>query len=280
MADHYRGMLLTHIIYDFAQRSKTQSAENRGFLYIDLDPGTTGPRHVSRDSTGASEAGGEADKDETMKFESERAQVVRYLRRMLAVRLTTGSGGNISVRVEGTPLFCISPTGIGYDAMRAKDVVAMDGHGAVATGKRMPSSEWRMHAAVYAARPDVGAVVHTHSVHATTFACLREEIPPVHYLIGFAGKKVPVAPYATYGSAELARAAADTLGAEFNAVLLATHGLLAVGADLPSAFTVAEEIELVARICLQARSIGTPAVLPDDEMERIIEKFRSYGKQD
>ncbi len=214
-----------------------------------------------------------------MEFQFERRQVLKYLRRMLAAGLTTGSGGNISVRVAGTPLYCISPTGIEYGAMRAKDVVVMDGNGAVAAGKRTPSSEWRMHAAVYASRSDVGAVVHTHSVHASTFACLREEIPPVHYLIGFAGKRVPVAPYATYGSEELARAAVETLGSDFNAVLLATHGLLAVGRDLPSAFTVAEEIELVARICLQARSIGTPAVLPEEEMERIIAKFREYGKQ-
>ncbi len=215
-----------------------------------------------------------------MKFEMERSSVVTYLRQLLAARLTTGSGGNISMRIEGTELFCMSPTGIGYDAMRPKDIVVMDMHGLVVAGKRTPSSEWRMHAAVYASRPDVGSVVHTHSVFATTFACLHEEIPAVHYLVGFAGKRVPIAPYFTYGTEELARAAAETLGSEYNAVLLATHGLLAVGPDLPQAFTVAEEIELVAQIAWQARAIGTPVVLPEDEMERIIEKFRRYGKQE
>jgi L-fuculose-phosphate aldolase len=215
-----------------------------------------------------------------MKYENERAQVVTFLRRMQAARLTTGSGGNISVRIPGSEFFCISPTGIGYDAMRVKDVVVMDMHGLVIAGKRTPSSEWRMHAAVYAMRGDVGAVVHTHSVYATTFACLGEEIPAVHYLIGFAGKRVPIAPYFTYGSSELAGAAALTMGTDFNAVLLAAHGLLAVGADLPTAFMVAEEIELVARIAWQARAIGSPPLLPDDEMERIIEKFRLYGKQE
>ncbi|MFA6234717.1 MAG: class II aldolase/adducin family protein [Bacteroidota bacterium] len=215
-----------------------------------------------------------------MKYEDERKEVVRYLRRMLAARLTTGSGGNISIRIPGTELFCISPTGMDYDAMRARDIVVMDMLGQVIAGKRVPSSEWRMHAAVYLARADVGAVVHTHSAFATTFACLREEIPAVHYLVGFAGKRVPVAPYFTYGSDELARAASETLGEDFNAVLLAAHGLLAVGVDLQAAFTVAEEIELVARICWQARAIGTPIPLADDEMERIIEKFRHYGKQE
>ncbi len=212
-----------------------------------------------------------------MKFEQERRQVVRYLRRMLAAGLTTGSGGNISLRIPGTAYFCMSPTGIGYDVMRAKDIVVMEDEGHTLAGKRSPSSEWRMHAAVYAARPEIGAVVHTHSAYATTFACLREEIPPVHYLIGFAGKKVPVAPYATYGSEELAALAAAALGSEYNAVLLATHGLLAVGTDIERAFTVAEEVELVARICWQARAIGTPVALPDDEMARVIEKFKNYG---
>lgn len=215
-----------------------------------------------------------------MKHETERRQIVTFLRRMLRQRLTTGAGGNISVRIPGAEAFAISPTGIAYDAMRTRDVVVIDFAGAVIAGKRAPSSEWRMHAAVLAARPDVGAVVHTHSVHASTFACLREEIPAVHYLVGWAGHRVPVAPYATYGSEELARAAVETLGTDFHAVLLASHGLLAVGRDLPAAFTVAEEIELVARIAWQARAIGTPTILPDDEMARIRERFRTYGQQE
>jgi L-fuculose-phosphate aldolase len=215
-----------------------------------------------------------------MKHKIERTQIVTFLRRMLAARLTTGSGGNISARIPGSETFAISPTGIGYDVMCPKDIVVLDFAGEVVAGKRSPSSEWRMHAAVYASRADVGAIVHTHSVFASTFACLREEIPPVHYLIGYAGHKVPLAPYATYGSEQLALAAAETLGMEYNAVLLATHGLLAVGRDLPAAFTVAEEIELVAQIAWQARAIGAPAVLPHDEMARVIEKFRSYGKQE
>ncbi|MFZ1729760.1 MAG: class II aldolase/adducin family protein [Bacteroidota bacterium] len=215
-----------------------------------------------------------------MKFKIEREQVVQYLRRISAARLTTGAGGNISLRIPGTEYFCMSPTGISYDYMCAKDVVVMDMQGLIIAGKRTPSSEWRMHAAAYAVRSDVRAVVHTHSVYATTFACLREEIPAIHYLIGFAGNRVPVTPYFTYGSDELARAAADTLGTEFNAVLLATHGLLAVGSSLSAAFNVAEEIEFVAQIAWQARAIGSPVLLPEDEMERIIEKFRSYGKQE
>lgn len=215
-----------------------------------------------------------------MKYEQERTQVTVFLGRMLHSGLTVASGGNISVRIAGTDTFCISPTGMAYDRLTAADIVAMRSDGSILDSGRIPSSEWRMHAAVYQARADVMAVVHTHSPYAATFACLREEIPAVHYLLAFAGRKVPLAPYATYGSEELARAAVTTLGNEFHAVLLATHGLLAVGRDLGHAFTVAEETEFVARIYWQARAIGTPAVLPDDEMKRITEKFRHYGSQE
>jgi L-fuculose-phosphate aldolase len=197
---------------------------------------------------------------------------------MLGAGLTTGSGGNISVRLDERR-FCISPTGLSYDRLRAVDVPVVDADGKVLDGSLLPSSELRMHLAVYAARGDVHAIVHTHSPYATTFACLHEEIPAVHYLVGFAGTHVPVAPYATYGSEDLARGAVETLGREFQAVLLANHGLLAVGPSLQKAFAVAEEIELVARLHYQARAIGNPVLLGDEEMRRVIEKFGSYGVQ-
>ncbi|MBR9977987.1 MAG: class II aldolase/adducin family protein [Bacteroidetes bacterium] len=215
-----------------------------------------------------------------MKYEQERTQITIFLRRMLLSGLTVGSGGNISVRIAGTDAFCISPTAVAYDSITAADIVVMRSDGSILDSARTPSSEWRMHAAVYQARAEVIAVVHTHSPYAATFACLREEIPAVHYLLGFAGRKVPLAPYATYGSEELAAAAVTALGNEFHAVLLATHGLLAVGRNLEHAFTVAEETEFVARVYWQARAIGTPAVLPDDEMQRITERFRHYGSQE
>ena len=198
---------------------------------------------------------------------------------MLQAGLTTGSGGNISLRIPEHGHVCMSPTGIPYDSMRPADVPVVEMRGAVIEGDRNPSSELCMHLAVYAARDDVHAIVHTHSPYAATFACLREPIPAVHYLVGFAGTHVPVAPYATYGTPELAAGTVETLGTDFHAVLLANHGLLAVGPSLERAYAVAEEIELVARICYQARAIGTPVILDDDEMRRVIGKFRSYGIQ-
>jgi L-fuculose-phosphate aldolase len=199
---------------------------------------------------------------------------------MLAARLTTGSGGNISARIPGSETFAISPTGIGYDVMCPKDIVVLDFAGEVVAGKK--ESFLRMAHACRRVRITRGCrrdCAHAFRVRLDLRLPARGD-SPVHYLIGYAGHKVPLAPYATYGSEQLALAAAETLGMEYNAVLLATHGLLAVGRDLPAAFTVAEEIELVAQIAWQARAIGAPAVLPHDEMARVIEKFRSYGKQE
>lgn len=103
------------------------------------------------------------------------------------------------------------------------------------------------------------------------------ELPAVHYLVGFAGKKVPLAPYATFGSPELAQNVVDTIG-DYNAVLLANHGIITIGAEINNAFDAAEELELVARIYIQTLSAGKPVIVPDDEMERVIDKFSTYGQ--
>ncbi|MCF8050268.1 MAG: L-fuculose-phosphate aldolase [Desulfobacterales bacterium] len=212
-----------------------------------------------------------------MKLEAQRRAVVQYGKKMLAAGLTTGTGGNLSLRDPETGLIALTPSGVEYPVITEEDVVLLDPEGAVVDGKRKPSSEAGFHLALYKKRADIGAVVHTHSVYATTLACLHWEIPPVHYLIGFAGKKVPLAPYATFGTEALAEKVADGI-ADGNAVLLANHGLVAVGVDLASAFSCAEEIELVARIYYQARCAGPPRLIDDAEMDRVIEQFRTYGK--
>ncbi len=208
----------------------------------------------------------------------EKEEVVCFGRRLLAAGLTTGTGGNLSILNSRDGLVAISPSGIEYGVMTAEDVPVTDLFGTVVEGKRKPSSELDFHLALYHKRPDIRAVVHTHSVYATTMACLNWEIPAVHYLVAFSGLKVPLAPYATFGTPELARNIAESIGA-YNAVLLANHGLVAVGESLPAAFAVAEEIELVARIYYQAKCIGEPVVLPEEEMARVMGKFRSYGRQ-
>lgn len=215
-----------------------------------------------------------------MLLEAERQAVVRYGQAMLRANLTTGTGGNLSCVQREKSWVAISPSGVPYDELKPRDVVVVDLEGRKVEGELKPSSEIGFHLALYRHRRDIGAVVHTHSVYATTLACLHWEIPAVHYLVGFAGPKVPVAPYATYGTADLARNVWQTMGTDYQAVLLANHGLVAVGASLPKALDTAEEIEFVARVFCQTKSIGDPVCLDDAEMARVMEKFKSYGRQD
>lgn len=213
-----------------------------------------------------------------MLLQHQRSAIVRLGKRLLATGLTSGTGGNLSIFHRRKHLVAISPSGVPYDKLVPKDIVMVDIDGSVVEGSHKPSSELDFHLALYRKRPDIQAVVHTHSVYATTFACLNREIPAVHYLIGYCGHKIPLAPYATFGTPELAANVAEAIGAGY-AVLLANHGLVAVGPNLDRAFTVAEQIELVARIYYQAQSIGDPVVLGHEEMDRVIEKFATYGQK-
>jgi L-fuculose-phosphate aldolase len=208
----------------------------------------------------------------------EREEIVRFGKKLLTVRLTSGTGGNLSIFNHRDGLIAISPSGIEYDEMMPADVPVVDINGATVEGSRKPSSELGFHLSLYAKRPDIHAVVHTHSVYATTMACLNWEIPAVHYLVAFSGHKVPLAPYATFGTPELASNIAEAIGS-YNALLLANHGLVTVGPNLATAFAVAEEIELVARIYYQTKCIGEPVILPEGEMSRVIDKFATYGQK-
>ncbi len=213
-----------------------------------------------------------------MLMEKERDAIVRFGKKMLTARLTSGTGGNLSVFDRRLGLVAISPSGIEYDEMEPADVVVAGMDGATVDGSCKPSSELNFHLAIYRNRSDVEAVVHTHSPYATTMACLNWEIPAVHYLVAFSGRKVPLAPYATFGTVELAGNVAAAIG-DCNAVLLANHGLVTVGPNLATAFAAAEEIELVARIYYQAKCIGEPVIIPDEEMTRVMERFAIYGQK-
>jgi len=213
-----------------------------------------------------------------MELENERKTVVRFGLKMVTSGLTTGTGGNLSVVDRNRGTVAISPSGIEYAVLQPRDVVLTDMQGRVIDGEGKPSSELGFHLSLYHRRKDVQAVVHTHSPYAVTMACLGWEIPAVHYLVGFAGKKVPLAPYATFGTPELAEIVAEYIG-NYNAVLLANHGLVAVGSSMDTAFAAAEEIEFVARIYYQTKSIGHPVILSDEEMEIVLEKFKTYGQK-
>jgi len=205
-----------------------------------------------------------------------RRAVAETARQLFVRRLSPGTSGNVSARA-GRGLIAITPTGLGHDSLSAADIVLVDAAGRAVEGALAPSSEVPMHLAVYAARPDVEAVVHTHSDMATALAVLGEDLPAVHYTLAFAGPVVRCAPYATYGTEALAAAALEALG-EANAVLLGNHGVLAVGASPAAALKVAEVVEVVAGYYLRARAAGTPRVLDAAEMARVAEAFKTYGQ--
>lgn len=214
--------------------------------------------------------------NENLHLNEQRTTIAALGRAMIADGLTKGTGGNISIRTDGG--VAISPSGIPYDEITPADVPIVDDHGTVIDGEREPSSEFRMHTGVLRERDDAGAVVHTHSPYASTFASLAEPIPPSHYLIAFVGDEIPVAGYATYGTAELAELALEALGTEYDACLLQNHGVLAIGETAEAAYERALMVEYCARIHYQASDIGEPELLPDEEVARLRGVFDDYGQ--
>lgn len=209
----------------------------------------------------------------------EREKIVETGKRMIDARLTTGTGGNLSIFNRQENLIAIKPSGVPYQSMRAQDVVVLRPDGERVDGVLKPSSETKFHLAIYQARPDVDAILHSHQVHATTIACMGIELPAVHYLLAFSGDKVPLAPYATFGTQALSDNILSVLD-HYKACLLENHGLITLGASLDEAFDIAEALELVAQIYIQAKSIGEPKILNSEQMHVVIEKFKTYGKQD
>lgn len=190
--------------------------------------------------------------------------------------LSPGRSGNVSCRFEDGML--ITPSGKAYDDMRADEIVFVAGDGTVPIGQPSPSSEWHFHHAIYRARPDRNAIVHTHSMHATVLACARKPIPAFHYMVAVAGgRDIPCVPYATFGTEELALHAARGV-AERDACLMANHGQIAIGATLPRALELAFEVEVLAEQYVKVLLLGGVHLIDDDEMVRVVEKFRFYGQ--
>jgi L-fuculose-phosphate aldolase len=204
-----------------------------------------------------------------------RDAAVAAVRRLDALGMNRGSTGNLSLR-QGEGML-ITPTGMGADDLRAEDMVWLGWDGAL-VGAWQPSSEWHFHRAIYQARPDLDAIVHTHSVHAAALACLRRELPAFHYMVAVAGgHDVPCVPYHLFGTEALSQAVAGAMH-DRDACLMANHGLVAAGATLSRAMKVAQEIESLCEVYLKALAVGEPAVLTREQMDEVIERFRSYGK--
>lgn len=202
-----------------------------------------------------------------MRLEVVRAAIAEAGRELERAGLVQGTSGNLSVRDRPSGTVAISPSGVAYGRIQAADVVLVGSDG-VEESLHQPSSELAMHLGVYAARDDVGAVVHTHSPWATTWAVLGREIPAVHYVIAEIGDRVRLAPYATYGTTELAEVAVRTLG-ESGGVLLASHGVLTAGPDLDTAVERALIVEFLAEVWWKAIQVGEPVILPPEELERV-----------
>jgi L-fuculose-phosphate aldolase len=198
------------------------------------------------------------------------------MRELIALGLSQGTSGNVSVR-DGDG-FLVTPSGIPADALRPEDIVPMTMDG-THDHALAPSSEWRFHRDILASRPEVGAVVHAHPTYCTAFAICGREIPAVHYMIAMAGgPTIRCAPYAPFGTEALSRAALAALE-DRTCCLLANHGMIATGPDLAKALWLALEVETLCRQYAVALQIGAPIVLPDDEIARMIERFKSYGPQ-
>lgn len=190
--------------------------------------------------------------------------------------LNRGTSGNVSARCGEAML--VTPSGIPASRLTGDHMVLVQPDGSTAPGALKPSSEWRMHQGLLDRRPDVGAVVHCHSRHATILACANKPIPAVHYMVAVSGGvSVPVAPYATFGSSALAQAVVEVLDGRY-AALMANHGQIVVAPNLDFALAIAEEIEEQAAVYWGTLAIGGPTLLADEEMNLILQRFKSYGQ--
>ncbi len=209
-----------------------------------------------------------------MLLENERVQLVEFSQRMQADQLTVGTSGNLSVR--SGDYVAITPSGIAYETLTPESICVISLDGKRADGYLEPSSEVPMHTLVYQ-HTDAAAVVHTHPAYASTLSALISELPAVHYMVALLGGPVRVAPYATYGSRELAENSVTAMDGRYGA-LLANHGATTYGESLAKAYTRSLYLEWLCRMYYQARLFGEPNILPNDEIERVAKKLESYGQ--
>jgi L-fuculose-phosphate aldolase len=206
-----------------------------------------------------------------------RREIVAVMLAMQGQGLNRGTSGNVSARLGDAML--VTPSGVVPDALTPESIVKLDGSGqAVSADGWRPSSEWRMHAGVYARRSDVNAVVHCHSRNATILACAGRSIPPMHYMVGVSGRgDIPLAPYATFGTDALAEGVAETLGRGY-ACLMANHGQIVAAPSLSRALAIAEEVEEQAAVYVGTLQIGGPNLLDAAQMDEVFAQFRDYGQ--
>jgi len=211
-----------------------------------------------------------------VKYAELRKKTIETCLAMNASGINQGTSGNVSVRTDEG--FLITGSGIPYARMKPEHVVEMDLDGGY-RGDYLPSSEWRMHLDIFKARPEAGAIVHTHSVHATALSCLRRDIPAFHYMIGVAGgTSLRVSGYAEFGTQALSDVMLKAMQGR-SACLLANHGQICFGPNLDRALWLAVEIETLCRQYWTAMLAGKPVILTDEQMASVLKRFKTYGKQ-
>ncbi|MBW3603207.1 MAG: class II aldolase/adducin family protein [Actinobacteria bacterium] len=209
-----------------------------------------------------------------MQLQRERERLVEFSQRLAPDGLTVGTSGNLSVR--SGDLIAVTPSGVDYADLQPELICVIEPDGGQVDGELEPTSEVPMHTSVYA-RTDARAVVHTHPPYATTLSVLLDELPPVHYMIALLGGPVRVAPYATYGTRELAGHMDRALRGR-TAVLLANHGASTTGESIERAYARSLYLEWICRVYYQARALGEPRLLSADQVEEVAEKLRGYGQ--
>lgn len=208
--------------------------------------------------------------------ESIRRQLIGTALEMNASGINQGTSGNLSVRYDGGML--ITPSGMAYATLQAADIVFVDA-GGKHHGSRLPSSEWRIHQDIYRARPDAGAILHAHPAECTALACMHLAIPAFHYMVAVAGgHDIRCAPYATFGSQALSDNVLQALRGR-KACLMANHGMVCLQDGLSRALSLAIEVEHLARTYRNCLAVGQPIILDEEEMDRVLLKFKSYGVQ-
>ena len=215
-----------------------------------------------------------------MLMQEARIKIVEYGKKMSTTGLSKGTAGNISIYDPETGYMAISPSGLDYFETEPQDVVVCTLDGTVIDGTRKPSSEYGLHAGFYREKANVGclAIVHTHSDYATTLACMGEPLRAVHYIIATMGTDlIPVAPYTTFGTPELAEFAVSACK-EGQAVLLANHGVVAFGSNIEKAFKNASNVESLAKTQWQCMCAGNMNVLSRQNILDVMERFKTYGQ--
>lgn len=214
-----------------------------------------------------------------MEHRTLREDVASTARYLISSGLVKGTSGNVSARTPENDVL-VTPSGLDYAELGPEDVVLVDLAGNLLDGAWKPSTETPMHTGIYRTRSEVGGIVHTHSRYSTTLACLGWPIPPIHYMLTVLSDegRVPLAPYALYGTEELARHAAEALGERHAACLLQNHGTITVGDSPGQAFSRAEILEEMAELYYRARVAGEPVLLEPEQVREVAGKISGYGK--